>query len=217
MSEPLIYCRGVTLAEFYILRDPLEIDSELWEWREAHDDFERRAVDAFRLALRRIQELTDSGDIDAERARIRTLLGPGTNPKPIQISERTLRLWDSYVNVLNGRRSPDPKERKLFEAYYQKNLAPLAALSPLELRAFEVDLALLRPAKRKGGRPGISPPWRNCAAQLDAMQKLVKAGISIPEAARAVVDRHNPENRAIVLARHFRDRLRLRKLNPGNV
>jgi hypothetical protein len=186
--------------------DELEIEAPAYDDRGDESDIARRERNERRIALREIDRLKVAGTYDAVRAAIAADM-----PKPEnRMSEiaRTAGNWDGLNNLAAGLRSPDPAQRARFRAFYEEQ--EIADKSPREIEAL---LAVLERAKRPKGRRAVSPPWRDYADELDAMRMALAADpdIGIVGAARQATAGAAGEHRARDLAKHYRDRMKLRK------
>jgi hypothetical protein len=200
-----------TLAskDYYVgCYDELEIEEGLYRLRKSGDrsGLESAEAEAMRAALREIDRLKISGDYEVERVLLRKRYESKPRLTDWKLDSAFSKYWE---NFRAGMKSTDLDQRARFLAFY--HAAQLGRMLPTEI----VDLiAVLEPAKRKNGRPGVSLPWSNIAWALDEMRPLVAGGASIPSAARqvaAIEAAPQEENRAKRYEKLFRDRLRIRE------
>lgn len=198
--------------------DEIEIEAEAWQIGQPNPDrWTAKLLADHKHALRLIDELKIEGRYEQERERLAAIipissLASALQPllEYIEQNKDGVHLMENYIR---GLRSPDPAQRARFRAFSE--VVDVDELSPREKYAV---LAPLERAKQgKGGRPRLTPPWRNEVAAMDRMRlRLRESAEGILEAARDAAahdERRNagaPENRADRFDHLYRQRLSLR-------
>lgn len=202
----LMATANVTMADFTIaFRDELAIEAEACGVIEFPG-----ANASLAAALRKIDLLKIAGTYEVERQAIREMVREdGYDPPsiPAKVPEHVKAIDRGLQNLFAGLRSPDPDQRRKFEALFERlrNRAPYEAAEILDV---------LEKAKLPKRKPRVVPPWRNHAAQMDKMRLLVAEGYSIPAAARSVAaaeGRSHEASRARYFERLYRQKIELRQ------
>ncbi|PIV79076.1 MAG: hypothetical protein COW54_05935 [Rhodobacteraceae bacterium CG17_big_fil_post_rev_8_21_14_2_50_63_15] len=190
-------------------RDEIEIEESLWRSRARKDDDLERYSEVERAALREIERLKTEGTYKAERARLAAKLPP-RSPELVKLGERVQSgEFEPLQNFLAGLKSADPEQRARFQRLYEEG--DFANKAPSETWHI---ISCLEPAKKAKGRPNAMPPWRHVVSYLDEMRLAVRAGASIPQAARdaaAMEGFAEQASRAKYFERLYRQRALLRK------
>lgn len=201
--DELQFAPGIPYSDRLIAAfDELDIEADLIRLREGPDTTTRRLEDASCVAaLVRIDALKIAGDYEGERARLRLRLGLPEYPQspPLIANNAT----DALSNLIALEKSPDARQRERASAFVEATR--LDAMSLAEAKP--LILPLEKAHKRKG-RPKAKPPWRDHAAELDAIRLAVAYGEKPTPAAQSI---HNfDDEKARALRGHWAARQKLR-------
>lgn len=223
MRIPYEYSPGVLFSEFLFgSRDEVRIEEELFhsmaEWAR---DGKEAYLDAYKSALRAIDQHKIAGTYEAERERLRSIIEEvdrrqrqktlAANPhcKELLDGEPNPEHMCALENFHAGLNSSDAAQKARFEAFNEA--AQMDRKSVVEAYPF---LAPLERAIGKDGRPSLAVPWENYIDGLDEMRILVAGGMSENDAARRVADiegKSSRVNRTRAFVKHYRERMALRE------
>ena len=210
MKKELRYNDEITMAEYQIaVCDEIDIEATVWDSQNGLDDFDRRTLASDRAVLREIEKLKLSGKYKARRRQLSAKLEPSLIEHRRFIKTIQNLDFGPLENFMDGLNSSDADQKARFQRLY--NEAGLGGKMPCECVHI---LNCLEKGKKHKGRPGVSPPWRNVVASLDAMRFAVAAGLTIPQAAQSVANGEGDamaESRAHRYEKLFRQRQAIRE------